>query len=561
MAVKTFGTLVYDTSASEWQMTEAQPHVCIKLKSVFPKIPKNKVPPFKFPDSTENCMDLSWFLSRYPFKISSEDLSRLSRNREFYEKNAAEMERILLPDYKPQAVALNAGEIPREYQLKASDLHHKTRRLLLGDDLGLGKTLSAILSFLKPGTLPAIVVMQTHLARQWQSEIERFTSLRTHIIRGTKPYNLPVADVYIIKYSCLNGWVDVFSQGIFKSCVFDEVQDLRRAESQRYASAKVLADHVEFCLGMSATPVYNYGDEIFNILDVLKPGCLGPMEDFLREWASFRGKHCIIKDPKALGTYLRDNYLFLRRTKEDVGRELPMINKIVHTVGYDEQSVKQTNALASQLAMKILHGTFTERGTAAREMDLLVRHETGVSKAREVAEYVKILVSNGEPVVLAGWHREVYDIWKEHLREFNPVFYTGTESETQKQKAKNDFISGASDLFIISLRSGIGLDGLQHRCRTVVFGELDWSPQVHNQVVGRVDRDGQQDQVTVIYLVSEYGSDPVIIDLLGLKSSQAHGIVNPLTAPTQTVTDESRIKRLAQQFITKNHTPTLFQVG
>ncbi len=74
---------------------------------------------------------------------------------------------------------------------------------------------------------------------------------------------------------------------------------------------------------------------------------------------------------------------------------------------------------------------------------------------------------------------------------------------------------------IISLRSGVGLDGLQHRCCTVVIGELDWSPQVHEQIVGRLERPGQTQQVQAIYLHANGGSDPLIIDMLGLKASQA----------------------------------------
>lgn len=551
MAVKHFGELTFDQKSSRWKMTDVQPHVCIKLKSIFPKIPKTSVAPFWFPDTLEMCTDLGWFIMRYPLKISPRDFNHLIDSKQLFDQIASEMERILMPDYKPHPISLRDGHVARDYQLKAAFLHDKTKRLLLGDDLGLGKTLSAILTFLNAGTLPAVVVVQTHLTRQWQGEIEKFTNLRTHIIKGTKPYNLPVADVYIMKYSCLAGWVDIFGQNIFRSVVFDEVQELRHSNSNKYQAAKVLAVNTEYCLGMSATPVYNYADEIYHILNLIKDGCLGPYPDFLREWSTARFPKVIISDPKALGTYLRDNYLFLRRTREEVGRELPMINKIVHVVGYDDNEVKKVDALATQLAMKIVSGSFMERGMAARELDLLVRQKTGVSKAREVAEYVKILVSNGEPIVLAGWHRDVYDIWKEHLKEFNPVFYTGTESEAQKEKAKQAFVNGDTDLFIISLRSGIGLDGLQKRCRTVVIGELDWSPQVHNQLIGRVDRDGQKEQVTAIFLVSEYGSDPVIIDLLGLKSSQAHGIINPLTAPVQTVTDESRIRKLAEQFLKK----------
>ena len=71
------------------------------------------------------------------------------------------------------------------------------------------------------------------------------------------------------------------------------------------------------------------------------------------------------------------------------------------------------------------------------------------------------------------------------------------------------------------------------------------------QLIGRVDRDGQKEQVTVIYLVSDYGSDPLIIDMLGVKSSQSHNIINPLTPVAEQYSDDSRLKLLAEKFLSK----------
>lgn len=549
MALKTYGHI--ELRDGKWVITECQPHVCIKLKAIFNHIPKSSSVPFFFKNKPDTCTDLKWFLDRYPLEISQRDMDVLLDGVLDHRKVAAELEKIFLPSYTQPIIVLKGDEKARPYQIVAAEMHGKTKRLLLGDDIGLGKTLSGILTLTNTEKLPAIVIVQTHMTRQWQQEIERFTHLDCHVIKGTRPYNLPFADVYIMKYSCLSGWVDVFQTGFWKSAIFDEIQELRRPNSNKYNAGQQLSKNVEYTLGLSATPIYNYGDEIFYVMDLLNPGCLGDVWDFLREWTTRRGMNSIVIDPKALGTYLRDNYLFLRRTRSEVGRELPAINKIIHTVGYDDDQVQKSESLAIQLAMKVVSGSFIERGSAARELDMLVRQQTGVSKARYVAEYVKILLENNEPVVLAGWHREVYEIWKECLGEYNPVFYTGTESEAQKNKSKESFIAGETNLFIISLRSGIGLDGLQKRCSTVVIGELDWSPKVHDQLIGRVDRDGQGEQVTAIYLVSEYGSDPVIIDVLGLKSSQAHSIIDPLTAPTQAINDESRIKILAQQFLNK----------
>lgn len=309
-----------------------------------------------------------------------------------------------------------------------------------------------------------------------------------------------------------------------------------------------LSRNVEYCCGLSATPIYNYGDEIFNVLDVIKEGSLGERFGFMREWTNF-GR--VVKNPEALGTYMRENFLMLRRTRAEVGRELPPINKIIHTVGYDHNQVEKLEEIAAQLAIRTTTGSFVERGQAGRELDIMVRQATGVSKAKEVAAYVKILLENNEPVVLAGWHRDVYSVWLEELAEYKPVMYTGSESPAAKEKSKQAFINGETNLFIISLRSGIGLDGLQKRCKIVVIGELDWSPKVHDQLIGRIDRDGQPDQVTAIFLVSDFGSDPLIVDMLALKSSQSHSIINPLEAVAPQFSDESRIKLLAQRFLDK----------
>lgn len=551
---KTYGEISYDAAKDRWAIDKADPHICIKIKAIFPKISKSARQPFLFTNLPEVCFDLIWFTERYPLRISDKDLSLLKRSKKKYQDNINELERILLPDYQPACNSLNEGELARNYQLTGNELYLKAKRLLIGDDLGLGKTLIAILSFLDNRTTPALVVVQTHMPAQWQSFIERFTKLTIHQIKVTKPYNLPPADVYITKYSCLAGWSNFFETGFFKSAVFDEVQELRREVSDKYKAAKILSDHADFCLGLSATPIYNYGNEIFNVIDAIKQGGLGMREDFTREWCGGRN-FAIVQNPEALGTYLRDNFLMLRRTRKEVGRELPAVNVIIQTVSYSEHDYQKAEELAYQLAIKVVSGTFMERGQASRELDIMMRHNTGVAKARGIAECVKILLENNQPVLLAGWHRDVYEIWKEEFAQYSPAFYTGTESPTQKEQAKQDFISGKTNLLIISLISGVGMDGLQHRCNTVVIGELHWSPKVHEQLIARLDRDGQKERVTVIYTVCDEGSDPPMIDMLGLKASQSHNIIDPLLAVPDQYTDESRMRVFAEKYLASRNKP------
>lgn len=547
---KTYGKLELISSGQQWRMSDIMPHVAIRLKQLFPRIPKWSTGSYLFPNDSTHCADLSWFISRYPMEMSEEDRLALENGRQQFEREQDLCDAILKPDYVPPVrVGLKEGQAIRHYQNQAIDLALTRKSLLLGDDVGLGKTYTAAGMLLDPRTLPAAVVVQTHLQDQWREKIEGFTNLKVHKIKGTRPYDLPEADVYLFKYSQLLGWIDTFGDGFYKAVVYDEIQELRTGtKSGKGAAAKKLSDSAIFRLGLSATPVYNYGVEIWNIMQFIDDRVLGTFDEFLREW-------CIddrqVRDPDALGAYLREQNVFLRRRKRDVGQQLPPINTIIEYVETDRATLKSVEQLARDLALKTTYGTFVERGRAGRELDLLLRHATGVAKAYGVAQYAKILLESGVPIILVGWHRDVYNIWLRELAKYSPAMYTGSESERQKHEAVRRFVQGETDLFIMSLRSGAGLDGLQYRCSTVLIGELDWSPKIHEQIIGRLNREGQEEQITAIYLISNEGSDPPMVELLGLKSSQATGIIDPGRQLEPKISDKSRIQALAKMFLTK----------
>jgi SNF2 family DNA or RNA helicase len=130
--------------------------------------------------------------------------------------------------------------------------------------------------------------------------------------------------------------------------------------------------------------------------------------------------------------------------------------------------------------------------------------------------------------------------------------YTGSETKAEKKKNKEKFVSGQTNLMIISNRSGAGIDGLQYRCNDVVIGELDWSPMVLKQLIARLRRYGQAFTVNAHYMICEEGSDPLMIDVLGVKASQAHAIMNPYMQPIAADNDNERMKRLAAQVIERN---------
>lgn len=548
--MRTYGTLTFVDK--EWNITGA-PHVLMMLKRVFERIDKSQFGVVKFKRTSETDKNLQWFIMRYPLKMDDTTKSLLDRGAKSHDDRILSLEELTHSNWQPKEFKLALAL--RRYQAIAAEMWLRQGFLLIGDDLGLGKTAEVIGGMIHTVMRPGCVVVPTHLQTQWRKEFAKFApEMKIYTIPDTSGGHLPAADAYIITYSKIHAWVQHL-QHVCKSLAFDECAELRRDESNKHKAAKAIADQMDYVAGMSATPVYNLGGEIFNVLNVLKDGVVGTREEFLREWCTSQGNgKYLLKDPDAFGSHIRDNYIMLRRTRQFVGKQLPPVNKIVHHVDADMQEFAKINNKATELAKVIMSRTEIYKGqklNASAELKNLIRQATGVAKAPYLADFIQMLVDSGEKVVVGLWHRLVYDVIRARLaKETRVEMYTGTESTAQKDRAAELFIRGEVDVFLISLRSGAGLDGLQQKASVVVIGELDWSPAVIDQLVGRLNRDGQDRPVTVYYVLSTAGSDPVISDLLGLKKSQINGIINPNASIFEKVSaDDSGIRAIAEKIM------------
>ncbi len=558
-----FGEISHNDT--RWEI-KCEPHVRTRLKRVFPRAPQQAAEKIFISDTPENCRDLLWFLDRYPMAVDKPDLLA-ARAREHFDTEAR-LADLLAARHPPHKVVL--AKPPREYQEYAENMLEIMGGLLLGDDLGAGKSCSAICSMVRTENLPALVVCPAHLPGQWAEMIAEFApELKVHILRKSQPYDLiqperggqrdllpdRLPDVIITSYHKLRGWAETLA-GVVRLVVFDECQQLRNPDSNIYAAAKLVARSARRRLGLSATPIYNYGSEFFWVIDVLRPGALGQRDEFIREWCTGDGGNkARISDSKEFGAYLRREGIMLRRTLRDIGRELPPLTRVIHTVESDPTALNALKGDAVALARIVLRHNENYRGQkmqAAGEFDSLMRQATGIAKAPYVAEFVRLLLEAGERVILFGWHREVYSIWLEALKDFNPQLYTGSESPAQKKASKDAFVSGKSPLLIISLRAGAGIDGLQSVCHVGVFGEIDWSQGVHWQCIGRYSRDGQVYPCLAYFLLSTEGADPIMAEVVGIKREQIEGVMNPDHALAERIdTGENNIRRLAREFLAR----------
>ncbi|HMJ10017.1 MAG TPA: SNF2-related protein, partial [Polyangiaceae bacterium] len=409
--MRTYGSIRLVKDA--WHVT-AEPHVVIRLKRLFGKLPKG-AKDLSIRHTPDVARDLEWVMERYPLEICDADRAFMVGQRVLHVERSERFVQVL--SGQTEARAFNLKLPPRDYQRIAADLALAQSGLLIADEVGVGKTVQAICMFTEPRTRVALVVTLAHLPQQWTRELARFApTLRTHVLKKSKPYTLPAVDVIVTNYHKLAGWAPALA-GKVACVVFDEVQELRHADTNRYEAARAIADEAQWRVGLSATPIHNFGNEFFNVLNILRPGELGTRAEFLEEWcgeADSRGK-AKLKDPVSFGSYLRDQGMMIRRTRTDVGRELPALTVVPHTV--PSEDVFEQLGDVTELARFILSqtGPGMEQMQARGELDWKLRQATGLAKAKYVAQFVRMLVESGERVVLYGWHHAVYEVWRREL--------------------------------------------------------------------------------------------------------------------------------------------------
>ncbi len=537
-----YGTLSYNRRSKCWTI-KGEPCVTEMAVRLFPGSERRRGEA-RFTANRRIIGDVNWLMMRYPLEIAPRDRelwkNALAQAREhvLLRMNAEKLPRRSTP---PEGTF--EGEL-REFQKEGLSFLLANPRTLLADEMGLGKTVQALACLAAAKEFPALIVVPPHLLRNWQTEITRFLRLegkpaRVCVLTGLKPYQPPEADVYIIHYLLLRGWKQALPQMGFKAVVFDEIQELRHGGTEKYSAASLLAEECERVIGLSGTPIYNKGSEIWNVVNILDYHCLGDWESFTRAWCDGYGNH-LVRNPALLGEHLRREGLILRRTKEEVLAELPPKRRLVQEIDSDDKVYRELmRPVMDQLGRLLaLHPDAKERALLEEQVGRGERQATGVAKAPFVAAFVRALEDSGEKVLLFAHHHAVMDIYRRELAAYRPVFITGRESTTQKEEAVARFMEGKTNLCVISLRAASGLNLQRASC--VVFGELDWSPAVHSQAEDRAHRMGQKDSILCYYLVAPQGSDRDMQDALGLKVSQFVALMGDQTPALSSVQDAQK---------------------
>ena len=331
---------------------------------------------------------------------------------------------------------------------------------LLADDMGLGKTVQ-VLAFLSLIPGPHLIVVPKSLLSNWAREIERF---------------LPQHQITLTTYSKIR---DLTPETFFEALILDEAQAIKNSSTKTAQAAKGIK--AKFRLSLSGTPIENHIDDLISQFDFLLPGMALP------------------QDQKALFKKVRP--FILRRTKQDVLKELPERDDQLIFVDMTEeqeqfynkflsQEKKKINELGATKEMEIFEVILRLRQIACHP--LLVTDEAGTSgKLERVLDDLHSCMEEGSKVLVFSQFTKLLSLLKRELKY--PYLYMDGETK-DRQSIVDQFQNGQCPLLLSSLK--VGGVGLNLTAADYVF-ILDpwWNEAVEEQAISRAHRMGRSSRV------------------------------------------------------------------
>jgi len=545
-SMENFGTLEYvlDKYSKTWSWKLTGHRAVSMISKLVPEAWYGEnIDEVIIPDSTESVKQIKAMMDRYPLEILSKSVWQRKVIKTYAPKPA-------LPPIKHKLNRAKAGEQFKgkllNFQKEGLDFLLKSSgNALLADEMGLGKTVQT-LSYVatEKQTFPVLVVAPLVTLNNWEREISKFVKKKSRngriienespsstIIRTGKLQELPKTDFYIINYELLYKRIPDLSKLNIRTLVCDEVHNLRSKTTQKYKAVKKLAatESISYRIGLSGTPIYNRGSEIWPIVDILKPGLLGSFKEFCEYfcYVNDKGKAIVLENKRASLRNELQKHVMLRRKKSDVLKELKDKVRYKEVIDADtDYYLEELDKIWTKLEDEQKGAETVFKKSAAYQRAIQSeRQVAGIAKVSHVVNFVKNIMEIEESVVVFCHHKVIHKLLHERLEEFSPVSIIGGQTDTFRQEQIDKFQRGESKLMIAGIRAGnVGINLTQ--AKYVIFAELDWSPAIHRQAEDRLHRIGQKNTVFAYYLIGKGTLDDHVASILVDKSYEIDSIMD-----------------------------------
>src|SRR5437899_1188897 len=455
-------------------------------------------------------------------------------------------------------------------------------RAILADEVGLGKTIEAGL-VLKEYTVRglvhrALVLTPAALTDQWREEMETKFSLPFAVLRSVRDWDRKpflIASMDTAKREPHRGAAQARPWDLI---IVDEAHRLKNRFSLNWRFVAGLSK--KYMLLLTATPVQNDMDELFNLVTLLKPGQLHTYDRFLERYVASPDRRVPMRVSELRGR-LRD---VMVRNRRGIAFTLPP--RRVHSLAvrlspaerrlYDDVTDFVRDAYWSAsgrlpwtarltlivLQREIGSSTFAVAETLRRLTQSPLFRWDERERLEELRQDAAAITSNVKAGRLREFLKSVDEkvlIFTQYLRTLQYLqgvleadghrvaAYHGGLSPAAKDAAVRAF-RGDADIFMSTEAGGEGRN-LQF-ARTVVNYDLPWNPLRIEQRIGRVHRLGQEREVHVVNLWARDTVEAYLMELLDRKIHMFELVVGELDLILGTLDDRRSFEDMMMEIWT-----------
>jgi len=324
--------------------------------------------------------------------------------------------------------------------------------------------------------------------------------------------------------------------------IVDEAHSMKNSETHKHKLLKELPR--KFTLFLTATPIENNLRELYNLVELIKPGTFGTLNEFKNRYTD---------DPqmRSINLFFKDELqqilskIIIRTTRQQVKKYIKFTDRIPHTKILkptdDERELyeKITKIIQEKYAegypvfylMIIQRLTSSSTVAAKRALYLMKKREyvdeTEYNELMKIANRIKIDTKaielldivrqqkNAKFLIFVEW-RSTQDYLAELLTKsgYSVTLFNGDMNLAERDESRERF-RGEIQIMISTSAGGYGMNF--QFCSNVVNYDLPWNPMKIEQRVGRVHRIGQKNDVNIYNVAYEKTIDAYILTLLYTK--------------------------------------------
>ncbi|WP_083765271.1 DEAD/DEAH box helicase [Heliomicrobium modesticaldum] len=459
---------------------------------------------------------------------------------------------------------------PFDYQIRTVRhvLANLRGRALLCDEVGMGKTVEAgliALEYMLRGLARRVLILAPpSLVSQWREEMQVKFNLDfiTYDDPAFKAHHEPwtffpriIASIDTAKRESHRLQIGAAA---FDLVICDEAHHLKNRRTQAYQLVSQLQK--KYILLLTATPVENDLEELFNLITLLLPGQLETAAAFKKKYIT-RGDALKPKNTEELKALVREVMVRNRRSETGVilsrryaetirlqlsPEEMAFYRRLTHFVrGFFIDGQDKPQGGASLLTLKVLQ---REIGSSIEAvLPTLTKMAEQPSYAPEMRRLFAALLEQAKKVP----HRAKADALVQLLRGLNDkvIVFTGF-SETHrylvrrlteagfavaqlhggmKRLEKEEQVRYFADVAQVLLSTETGSEGRNLQfCRCLVNYDLPWNPMQIEQRIGRIHRIGQERDVYIYNLSAQDTLEAHMLELLDAKINMFQLVVGEL---------------------------------